>query len=255
MANTLVELQSVDLVYPIYSIRAQSIRNSLASLAVGGKLLRDGQDVIHVQALSGISFRLQEGDSLGLIGHNGSGKTTLLKVIAGIYEPTKGRISINGRISSMIDIALGVDPVLTGRENIFNMGRMRGFTTKNIKNNLDAIVEFSELGSFIDLPVKTYSAGMVSRLMFTVATQLEPDILLFDEWLSAGDASFMDKAQKRINEMLAKSRGLVLASHSWPLIQATCNKVLVLDNGNMSYFGDTANWDFENRMPKATAVA
>jgi ABC-type polysaccharide/polyol phosphate transport system ATPase subunit len=166
--STLVELQSVDLVYPILSIRAQSIRNSLASLAVGGKLLRDGQDVIHIQALSNVSFQLEEGDSLGLIGHNGSGKTTLLKVIGGIYEPTRGHIHINGRISSMIDVSLGVDPVLTGRENIYSMGRMRGFTTKSIKSNLESMIEFSELGSFIDLPVKTYSSGMVSRLMFSV---------------------------------------------------------------------------------------
>lgn len=248
--SDIIEVHSAELVYPIYSMRAQSLRNSIANLSVGGKLLRDGKDVIYVKALSNISFNVQTGDRIGLIGHNGAGKTTLLKLIAGIYEPTKGSVKVNGRISSMIDVSLGLDGSLTGRENIVNMGRMRGFTTKEIKDNIENIISFSGLGSFVDLPVKVYSSGMASRLVFSVATTLDPDILLFDEWLSTGDADFIQQATKRMSELLEKSRALVLASHSFELIQKMCNKLLVLDAGEQKYFGDVEGWDFSKACPR-----
>lgn len=247
--TNLIELQSVELVYPIYSVKAQSIRNVMANFSVGGRLLRDGSDVIHVQALSGINFSMQEGDRLAIIGHNGSGKTTLLKVIAGIYEPTKGRAITNGRISSMIDISLGLDANLTGRENIIVMGRMRGLTTKQIMAKMEEIIAFSELGSFIELPIKTFSSGMASRLVFSVATTLDPDIMLFDEWLSTGDADFIQKAKARMDDLVGRSRGLVLATHSHDLAQAVCNKLLVLDGGSQKYFGSITGWDFDKRAP------
>ncbi|WP_240008186.1 ABC transporter ATP-binding protein [Pseudaquidulcibacter saccharophilus] len=240
-----IELKNVDLAYPIYSVRAQSLRNAIANFAVGGKLLKSGKDVVHVKALDKVSFKLNEGDRMGIIGHNGAGKTTLLKVLAGVYEPDKGAIKISGRISSMIDISLGLDTELTGRENIINMGRMRGYTTKQILQKMDSIIEFSDLGQFIDIPIKTYSAGMTTRLVFAVATSLEPDILLMDEWIGAGDASFFDKALNRINNILENSRVMVLATHSFHLVKETCNKVLVLDRGSQVYFGDIAGWDFD----------
>lgn len=246
--STLIELNSVDLVYPIYSVRAQSLRNAVANLSVGGKLLRDGSDIIYVKALSSISFTLNERDRLGIIGHNGAGKTTLLKLIAGIYEPTKGRVRVNGQISSMIDVGLGLDPNVTGRDNIINMGRMRGFTTKQILGRMNEIIEFSGLGSYIDLPIKIFSTGMASRLVFSVATTLDPDILLFDEWLNTGDAEFIEKATERMNFLMDKSRGMILASHSFDLIKKMCNKLLVLDAGQQVYFGDVAGWDFDTRQ-------
>jgi ABC-type polysaccharide/polyol phosphate transport system ATPase subunit len=245
--STIIELNSVDLVYPIYSVRARSIRNAVANFSVGGKLLRDGSDIIHIRALSNLNFALQEGDRLGIIGHNGAGKTTLLKVLAGIYEPTKGKVVVNGRISSMIDVGLGLDPEMTGRDNIISMGRMRGLATKDILKKMDEIIEFSDLGSYIDLPTKIFSSGMASRLTFSVATTLDPDILVFDEWLSAGDAGFIEKATKRMNSLMEKSRCMILATHSFSLVDAMCNKLLVLDSGEQVFFGDVGDWDFEAR--------
>ena len=245
-----IDLHGVELSYPIYSTRAQSLRNSIANLAVGGALLKDGHDVIHVKALNGITLSLNEGERLGIVGHNGAGKSTLLKVLAGVYEPDVGRVEINGRISSMIDINLGLDFELTGRENIMTMGRMRGFTLREIQKKIPEIIEFSELGQFIDLPIKTYSAGMTTRLVFAVATSLEPDILLMDEWIGAGDANFFQKAVERLNNILAQSRVVVLASHSVALIKSVCNKLLVLDGGKQIYFGDIENWDFDSQQPR-----
>ncbi|ESQ82312.1 hypothetical protein AEAC466_18365 [Asticcacaulis sp. AC466] len=251
---TIVELKSVDLVYPIYSVRAQSLRNLIANLSVGGKLLKDGSDIIHVKALSSLNFKLNEGDRLGVIGHNGAGKTTLLKLIAGIYEPTRGTVLVNGRISSMIDVNLGLDSNLTGRDNVINMGRMRGFTTKEVLAKMDAIIAFSDLGSYIDLPVKVFSSGMASRLVFSVATTLDPDILLFDEWLSTGDADFIHKATDRMASLVDKSRGMILASHSFDLIKSMCNKLLVLDSSEQVFFGNVEDWDFAARAIKQPAT-
>jgi len=247
--SSLIDLNGVELSYPIYSTRAKSLRNAIANLAVGGRLLKDGHDIIHVNALDSITFKLFDGDRLGLVGHNGAGKSTLLKVLAGVYEPDKGRIAVNGRISSMIDINLGLDLDLTGRENIITMGRMRGFNIKEILAKIPEIIEFSELGQFIDLPIKTYSAGMTTRLVFGVATSLEPDILLMDEWIGAGDAGFFQKAVDRLNSILRQSRIIVLASHNFGLIQEICNKLLVLEGGRQIYFGNTKDWDFSQMRP------
>jgi lipopolysaccharide transport system ATP-binding protein len=208
-------------------------------MAVGGRLMRNAQDVIQVSALDKVSFTVNEGDRLGVMGHNGSGKTTLLKVLAGVYEPTSGRLDIHGRISSMIDISFGLDTEATGIENIVRMGRLRGMTGKQIKAKLDEIVDFSEIGSFVSLPMKTYSAGMQMRLVFSVATSFEPEILLLDEWLGAGDIGFLEKAKARMNSLVEKSRALVLASHSIDLIGAVCNKLLVMNSGQVEYFGPT----------------
>jgi lipopolysaccharide transport system ATP-binding protein len=186
---------------------------------------------------------------LGIVGHNGAGKTTLLKVLAGVYEPDRGVVEVHGRISSMIDIGLGLDAALTGRDNIIAMGRMRGYDTRTIKAQIPEILEFSDLGGFIDLPVKAYSAGMQARLVFAVATTLEPDVLLLDEWIGAGDAAFYDKAIGRMNDILTKSRVMVLATHNVSLMSTVCNKLLVLDGGRQIYFGNIDGWDFEQRMP------
>ena len=252
--STIVKLNGVELSYPVYSIRAHSLRNTIANLAVGGKLLKDGQDIVYVKALDGISFVLESGDRMGIIGHNGAGKTTLLKVLAGIYEPDRGLIQVTGRISSMIDIGLGLDNALTGRENVLSMGRMRGFGTKAVLAKMPEIIDFSELGPYIDLPVKTYSAGMQARLVFAVATTLEPDVLLLDEWIGAGDHAFHEKAKGRMDDFLEKSRCMILASHNFGLIRAVCNKLLVLDGGRQAYFGDITGWDFNSDAAVAIAV-
>lgn len=247
---SLIKLTGVELVYPIYSIRAQSLRNTIANLAVGGKLLKDGHDVVNVRALTNISFELDDGDRLGIIGHNGAGKTTLLKVLAGVYEPDHGLVDINGKISSMIDINLGLDPELTGRENVINMGRIRGFSTKELLLKIPEIVEFTELGAFIDLPLKTYSAGMMTRLIFGVATSMDPEILLMDEWIGAGDSNFFNKAKQRLNDIVTRARVIVLASHNWNLMKGICNKLLVLNAGTQTYFGPIDGWNEVENRPK-----
>jgi lipopolysaccharide transport system ATP-binding protein len=252
--TAIVQLRGVELAYPIYSIRAQSLRNAIANMAVGGKLLRDGQDIIYVKALDKIDFELREGDRLGIIGHNGAGKTTLLKVIAGVFEPDRGLVEVGGKVSSMIDIGFGLDPALTGRENLMIMGRLRGFSAKQMLDKTPDIIEFSELGAYIDLPVKTYSAGMTGRLIFACGTSLDPDVLLLDEWISTGDASFHEKAAQRMSDILAKSRILVLATHDMGMIQRLCNKLLVLDGGSQTYFGDTKAWDFGTNSPLAVTL-
>ena len=248
----LIKLNNVSLSYPVYSIRAQSLRNTIANLAVGGRLLKNGQDVVHVKALDKVNFTLKDGDRIGIIGHNGAGKTTLLKTIAGVYEPDTGSVEVNGKISSMIDITQGVDMELTGRENLINMGRIRGFSTKQLIEKTPEIMEFTELGPYIDLPLKTYSAGMVTRLIFGVATSFEPDILLMDEWIGAGDKFFFEKASHRLNSVLTRARVIVLASHSWALISGFCNKLLVMNHGQQVYFGPIENWDEENNCIRNT---
>jgi lipopolysaccharide transport system ATP-binding protein len=244
--TTSVELFGVTLDYPVYSVRAKSIRSSVMNMAVGGRFMKDNHDIAVIRALSNIAFKIEEGDRLGLIGHNGSGKTSLLKVIAGIYEPTEGVIDVKGRITSMINSGAGLDPEASGLQNIYNMGLMRMIRKSVIKERLPAIVAFSELGAFIDMPVKTYSAGMVSRLVFAVATELPGDILVLDEWLGAGDAAFADKAAQRMDDFVAEAKIVVLASHSTALIQRVCNKVCALEGGRMQYFGPTAEYYEQN---------
>ena len=241
MSAASIRLDDVQLIYPIYSIRAQSLRHAMINLAVGGRLLRGNNDVVHVNALEGISFTLQDGDRLGLIGHNGSGKSTLLKVLAGVYEPTRGKIEVTGSMASMLDIGHGIDWDATGVENIKIMSRLRGMRSAQINAHMDELIAFSELGAYADLPMKTYSAGMSARLVFTLATSFKSDILIMDEWLGAGDAQFIQKATDRMNELVGHARIMVLASHNFALLQATCNKILVLDKGRMRYFGDLAD--------------
>jgi ABC-type polysaccharide/polyol phosphate transport system ATPase subunit len=242
MKKPLIQLSNVHLVYPIYSVGSQSLRNTILNMAVGGRIMRSSRDIVHVMALKGVSFSINEGDRLGVIGHNGSGKTSLLKVLAGIYQTDHGVVSVNGTISSMLDISHGVDLDATGLENIQNLGRMRGLSGKQINAKLPEIVEFSELGGYMNLPMKTYSAGMGMRLLFTFATSFEPDILLLDEWLGAGDSNFVHKASERMESVVGGARAVVLASHSDHLIQRVCNKVLVLVNGSVQYFGDTQEY-------------
>lgn len=240
--NVSVELFGVTLDYPVYSVRAQSLRTSVMDLAVGGRFMKDQHDIAVIRALSNIAFRIEEGDRLGLVGHNGSGKTTLLKVIAGIYQPTEGVVSIQGRLTSMINIGSGMDPEASGLQNIYNMALMRMIKKSVIKERVPSIVEFSELGAFINMPVKTYSAGMVARLVFGVATELEADILVLDEWLGAGDAAFHQKAADRMTRFVDKAKIVVIATHDTGLVRHVCNKVCVLQGGRLSYFGPTQDY-------------
>ncbi|WP_258592524.1 ABC transporter ATP-binding protein [Mesorhizobium sp. AR07] len=189
-----------------------------------------------MQALDDVSFELKAGDRLGLVGPNGSGKTTLLKVLYGIYQPSGGMISIAGKVDALFNISIGFRPEATGRRNIVLRGLISGWTAAEIEEKVEEIIDFSELGDFIDLPFKAYSQGMAARLAFAAATALEPEILLMDEWIGAGDASFQEKAKRRMDELAEKAGIIVLASHDDKLIQRVCTKKLTLRSGRVESF-------------------
>ena len=214
----------------------------------GGRIVRKGRSHT-VLALDGVSFEIAAGDRLGLVGSNGSGKTTLLKVLYGIFEPTSGSVETKGRADALFNISLGFRKEATGRRNIVLRGLVNGWTPAEIEARMEDVIAFSELGEFIDLPFKSYSQGMAARLAFSIATSLEPEILLMDEWIGAGDASFQDKAKRRMSEIAEKAGIIVLASHSTQLLQRTCNKILELEKGQLTYFGDAAEW-FERLASK-----
>lgn len=237
-----VKVQGVTLDYHIYNIRARSLKNAVFNMAVGGKFFKGDSDVVVVRALENISFSLDEGDRLGLYGHNGSGKSSLLRVVAGIYPPSKGVVQINGNLSSMVDIGWGTDPEATGLDNIKQFALARGIHPKVVAKSVPEIVEFSGLGAFINLPLRTYSAGMYARLMFSVATAFNVEVLVLDEWLGAGDADFVEKAEERMKTMVDSAKIVVFASHNIRQLKDVCNKIMHLEAGKVVYYGKTKNW-------------
>jgi ABC-type polysaccharide/polyol phosphate transport system ATPase subunit len=203
----------------------------------GGRIARDASHRIVVEALHEVSVSLGESDRLALIGANGAGKTTLLRVMAGVYEPTSGLVTVNGRISSMFDIGIGIDPELNGYDNIRLRGLLLQLSPAEIEKKLEAIADFTELGDYLDMPVRTYSSGMMMRLTFAVSTCFVPEIVLMDEWIVTADQHFMSKAQKRIEEFINKSSIFVLATHNLDQLQQWCTKALWLQNGRTRAFG------------------
>ena len=188
----------------------------------------------HFLALDNVSITVEQGEALGLLGHNGSGKSTLLQIIAGIIQPTKGRIIANGRVAPLIQLGVGFNPELTGYENIFLNASLYGFLNNDIKRRTKSIIEFSELGNFIDTPLKHYSSGMQMRLGFSVAVHLQPDILLADEILAVGDQSFQDKCLNKIAEMRRNGMTLILVSHSMDQVITFCDKFIRLEHGKIA---------------------
>jgi lipopolysaccharide transport system ATP-binding protein len=221
------QLKNITVDFPIHTVTSRSIKNSFISTISNGKLTNDQKFPV-VKGISNVSFNLKPGDRLGVSGPNGSGKTTLLRTIAGIYTPTKGIIDIHGRISSLLDVSFGLDPEATGLENIRMKGVLMGLSLSKIKSLEDEIADFTELGEFINLPVRSYSSGMNMRLGFAVSTAIPSDILLLDEWLSVGDAAFSKKAEIRLNKMMKKSEIVIIASHDQKFIKNTCNRFLNL---------------------------
>lgn len=235
MARIVFEHVSVD--FPIYNARNRSLKNTVMQAATGGKVSFGAEGTI-IRSLDDVSFTFLDGDRVGLIGHNGAGKSTLLRTLSRVYEPTGGVATIEGEIGSLVDISLGIDAEATGRENIYIRGALLGLRRKEIDEKFEEIVDFSELGSFIDMPVRTYSSGMHLRLAFAVATIIRPEILLMDEWLSVGDVNFNAKAEMRLVDLVKSSSILVIASHSRELIERTCNKVLWFEHGKVKMAGD-----------------
>lgn len=229
-----IRADNVVVEFPIYDgVKSRSFKKRFIHAATGGLLARDAGERIVVRALSNVSFTLRDGDRLGIMGHNGSGKSTLLRTIVGAYEPVTGRMEVHGRIASMLSILLGMDFEATGYENIFLRATVMGFPRREIAPLVDDIAAFSELGDYLDMPLRTYSSGMAMRLAFAVSTSVRADIVLMDEWLSAGDAEFAAKAQARLQRMIDAAQVLVLASHDEALIRRTCNRLLRLEHGEV----------------------
>jgi lipopolysaccharide transport system ATP-binding protein len=232
---SLIRARNLVVDFPIYgTLGNRSIKKNLINIATGGVLAKDSANRISVRALDSLNFEFHEGDRVGLIGHNGSGKSTLLQVLAGIYEPTSGSIEINGVITSMLGITLGMDTDSTGLENMYLRGRFMGLNKRQIDGLVESISDFSGIGEFIDLPMRTYSSGMSMRLAFAIATSIDADIILMDEWLSVGDADFVTKAKKRLTNLVDKARLVVIASHDHSLIADQCNIVVRLEHGKIS---------------------
>jgi ABC-type polysaccharide/polyol phosphate transport system ATPase subunit len=215
-------------------------RISLKEYLLKGFFRRSKKSTFAVQALENINLTVNEGDRLGIIGHNGAGKSTLLKLLAGIYPPTTGRRRVHGHICSLFDIALGFESEASGWENIMFRGYLQGETPRSIRNKIQPIAEFSELGDFLNMPVRYYSAGMMVRLAFSIATAIEPEILIVDEVLSAGDMAFQTKARDRMRALMSSARAVVVVSHDLPALEQLCDQVLWLDHGRARMIGPTS---------------
>jgi lipopolysaccharide transport system ATP-binding protein len=229
---TLIEIAGVSVFFPLYHGNSRSLKRTVFA-AASGRLGQDQQHRVVVEALRDISFTLRRGDRLGLIGGNGAGKTTLLRTLAGIYEPVTGRIRVQGSLNALLDPNLGMNPELTGRENIRLRGLYNGLSRPELRQLEEDVHEFAELGGFLDLPLRIYSAGMVVRLGFALATAIRPQILLMDEWFLAGDAEFMQKARTRLEDMVRGAEILVLSTHQEEVVLSWCSRVLWLDQGRV----------------------
>lgn len=227
-----IEAQNLSLHYPLMGgadkhINSERVPESVVT--VGRKK--------YILALRNLSFQINKGHNVGLIGRNGSGKSTLLRVLGGIYTPTGGRVETSGKVSSLFGMNLGIQPDATGRENVVLRGTIKGWSRRKLEEKIPEIIEFSELEEFIDLPLRTYSDGMRMRLLFAIATVFSPEILLLDEWIGAGDAKFQSKAKDRMNSLVSTAGITVIASHNRGLIQSVCDRGIWLHKGVLRAYG------------------
>lgn len=243
-----VALDSVTVDFPIFDLSARSLRhrlviNKMAGLMaakasnVGGSLHQAQHGIVTVRALDAVSFTLNEGDRVALVGHNGAGKTTLLRVLAGIFEPTLGEVHVEGRVMPLFNMMEGMAPDATGIEMIRVRGTLLGLSVDEIEDRIGEIAEFCELGEYIDMPVRTYSTGMLVRLAFAITTSVTSDILIMDEFIGTGDAAFLERAEARLKGFMEGVRVLVLATHSDAIVRQWCNKAILMEHGRMLDFG------------------
>lgn len=230
-----IQLDLVSVIFRIYHNPNPSLKDTVVNWFTGNKKLDDYRDFF---ALHEITLKINPGDRVGLIGLNGAGKSTLLKTVSGIYKPHRGKISIKGRITPLMELGAGFDPEQTGRKNIYLNGALLGFSPAEMKEKEREISEFSELDDFLDLPVKYYSSGMYGRLAFSIAAMSDPEILMIDEVFATGDGHFVEKSTQRIQQMVEKSSILVVVSHNIDQIRRLCNRIVFLDHGNVVNDGD-----------------
>jgi len=230
MARILAEGVSIE--FPLYHLGARSLKKRLLA-STPLRLRTDQANRIVVAALRDLTFAIGRGERVALIGHNGAGKTTLLRTLAGVYEPVAGRLTVEGAIGSLIDPAAGMDPEATGRENIVLRALYRGMSEADGRALSEEIAAFAGLGEFLDVPVRTYSAGMNVRLSFAMATAMTPQILLMDEWFLAGDAEFMAKANERLSQLVSDADVMVLATHDLAIVRQWCTRAIRLDSGRI----------------------
>lgn len=233
-----ITLNQVCLDFPVYNADARSLKSSLVNVATGGQLRAGNKRGVTVRALDDITLSIGPGERVGIVGHNGSGKSSLLRVLNGVYRPSSGTVDVDGEVGSLIDINLGINPEATGLENIVMCAALLGISKETLSEKMSDIVDFSELGNYIAMPLRTYSTGMQMRLMFSIATTMNPEVLLMDEWLSVGDESFTKKAEARMAKLVSETDILVIASHSRELISSTCNRLIWLEHGRIKADGD-----------------
>lgn len=232
-----IHLQNATLDLPIYDVQGRSLKKQVLRIGRRNRIAEDNDGVVVVRALDCVDVRLESGDRVGLIGRNGAGKSTLLRTMAGIYSPSAGSVESKGRVVPLLDITLGMDENSTGLQNIRLRGLLLGMTNAEILAKQDAIAEFSDLGDYLDLPLRTYSSGMRVRLAFAVSTAVDAEILLLDEVMGVGDAAFIEKANKRLADLHSRAEIVVLAIHSNEEIRKTCNKVIWMEQGRVRAFG------------------
>lgn len=232
-----IELKGATLDLPIYDVQGRSLKKQVLRMGRRNTIAEGSDGVIVVRALDGVDLRFESGDRIGLIGRNGAGKSTLLRTMAGIYAPTLGTVESDGKIVPLLDISLGMDDNSTGLQNIRLRGLLLGMTDAEIKEKTESISQFCELGDYLDLPLRTYSSGMRVRLAFAVSTAVDAEILLLDEVMGVGDASFMHKAQERLQDLHSRAEIVVLAMHANSEIRRVCNKALWMDGGRVQAFG------------------
>lgn len=233
-----IELLHVDVEFPIYTRRGRSLKRALVRRRVGGEVSGDNDNITLVRALSDISVSLADGDRLALIGHNGAGKTTLLKVMSQIYDPTQGFARINGRVSVMTDLMMGMDAEESGYQNIKLRSIFLGLSSRQANAIVEDVEDFTQLGDFLSLPIRTYSSGMLLRLCFAISTAITPDILIMDELINVGDAEFLERAQARLAAMMKRSSILVIATHFPSTAINFCNRALLLERGHIIFDGE-----------------
>ena len=226
-ASNLIEVRDVSMMFKVAKSRSKSLRESLF------RTITRREEVVEVWALRNVSFHVGRGESLGLIGDNGAGKSTLCLLLSQIMEPTSGSVQVEGKVSAMLALGVGFQWDLTGRDNIFLNGAFLGYRRGEIMRKYEEIVEYSELGEFIDMPVRTYSSGMKARLAFSIAATVRPEILIIDELMGVGDIRFQDKSTTRMKELVANSQGLVVVSHSMATIRDLCTRVVWLHQGRI----------------------